>query len=216
MTPLTVLLPAIVLAVAVLLVGEFRKIDRIIWIFKPLSTALIVLLAALPIFGGSERLYGLWICVGLVLCLGGDVALMPPDKPVKFRTGLVLFLLGHMAYIVAFWAPSGFATADIVSGAVLLILSVLFYRHLSGGLGSLRLPVIAYMAVIGLMVNRALSMVAAGGGRRAFLAAAGALAFFVSDLMLAGSRFRWHWRGERVSLVFYFGGQVLIALSTGY
>jgi hypothetical protein len=43
----------------------------------------------------------------------------------------------------------------------------------------------------------------------------GALLFYISDIMLAANRFWKPWRYNRISLAFYYGGQLLIALAAG-
>ena len=44
----------------------------------------------------------------------------------------------------------------------------------------------------------------------------GALLFYFSDVILAANKFWKPWRYNRISLVFYYSGQLLIALSAGY
>jgi hypothetical protein len=51
---------------------------------------------------------------------------------------------------------------------------------------------------------------------QAWMAAVGALAFWISDLMLGVNRFGRPFSWHRLSLAFYYGGQLLIALSASY
>jgi uncharacterized membrane protein YhhN len=189
-----------------------------VYVFKPLSTALVILVAALS-FGapGAEAGYTVGVLVGLILSLGGDVALMFPSAK-AFLVGLVLFLLAHVAYAVVFTAFNGWHSNDLISGIVLLILAAVIYRYLEPGLGKMKGPVIGYMAIISLMVNRAISAFfgTAFTPTQAWLMALGAIAFWVSDLMLAVNRFRRPFERHHLSLVFYYGGQLLIALSPAY
>ena len=76
-------------------------------------------------------------------------------------------------------------------------------------------PVIAYTLVISLMVHQAIALLAGGvlEQGRALLAIAGAVLFYLSDVILAANRFWKPWRYNRYSLYLYFGGQLLIALS---
>jgi uncharacterized membrane protein YhhN len=82
-------------------------------------------------------------------------------------------------------------------------------------LGQLRWPVIAYMLVISVMVNRAISTLASPAFRpgQAAMIAVGAILFYISDVILAANRFWRPWKYDRISLAFYYSGQLLIALA---
>jgi hypothetical protein len=68
------------------------------------------------------------------------------------------------------------------------------------------------------MVSRAVSTLASPlfSGTQAALIILGAVLFYVSDLILAAARFWRPWKYNRISLVFYYGGQTLIALAASY
>jgi uncharacterized membrane protein YhhN len=150
-------IPVLIVTVLLLIRAEFRLELRQIYLFKPLSTLLVILVAVLSFSTPDVNVgYTVGILAGLLLSLGGDVALMfPEDK--AFMVGLVLFLLGHVAYIITFTLFNGFYTGDLISGLVLLILAIVIYRYLEPGLGKMKGPVIIYIAIICLMVNRAVS-----------------------------------------------------------
>ena len=212
------LIPLIVLTVSLLIWAEFRAAQRAIYLLKPLSTLLVALVCALSFRAlGARAGYTAGVLAGLMLSLGGDVALMfPPAR--AFRAGLLLFLLAHVAYAVTFTLGNGFHAADLLSGIVLLALAVAIYRYLQPGLGGMKGPVILYIAVICLMVNRAISAFfgPAFTPGQAWLIAGGAFLFWISDLILAVNRFRRPFRYHRISLAFYYGGQLLIALSPSF
>jgi uncharacterized membrane protein YhhN len=67
------------------------------FVFKPLTTVLIIALAWPR--GRDTPVLRRWVLVGLVLSLGGDVALLWPQQ--GFLPGLVSFLLAHLAYLAA-------------------------------------------------------------------------------------------------------------------
>ena len=208
-------IPFLVITVFLLIRAEFRSEQRQIYLFKPLSTLLVILVAALSSSVPNAKVgYTAGILAGLLLSLGGDVALMFPSRK-AFLVGLVLFLLGHVAYAVTFTLLNGFYLGDLISGGVLLVLAVLVYRYLEPGLGKMKGPVIAYIAIICLMVNRAISAFfgTAFTGMQAWLIATGAVLFWISDLMVAINRFRRPFKYHHIGLAFYYGGQLLIALS---
>ena len=77
------------------------------------------------------------------------------------------------------------------------------------------MPVILYMIVICVMVNRSASTLFGENfaWAQSLMITGGALAFWVSDIMLGLNRFGKPFSWNRVSLAFYYGGQALIALS---
>jgi uncharacterized membrane protein YhhN len=79
-------------------------------------------------------------------------------------------------------------------------------------------PVVLYILVICLMVNRAVSTFFGDAftTTQAWLISLGAVLFWLSDLMLAINRFRKPLRKEPLGLFLYYGGQLLIALSPSY
>jgi uncharacterized membrane protein YhhN len=203
-----ILIAIVILMVVILIAAEIRKLNRIIYVVKPLSTLLVIAVAVLGLGAAAAETTYVWlVIIGLLFSLGGDVALMPPDSNSKFRIGLLLFLSAHIIYIAAFWFLGSFVLTDIISAVILTVVALAFYRLIRRNLGAMKIPVIIYMAVICLMVNRALST-------RVPLIIVGALLFFVSDMLLALNRFFKKWKYERISLAFYYGGQFLIALST--
>jgi len=214
------LFPVPFLAVAVLLLirAEFRSAQRQIYFLKPLSTLLVILVAALSFSTSAVKGgYTTGILIGLILSLGGDVALMFPSAK-AFMLGLACFLLAHVAYAVTFTLFNGFYPADWVSGGVLLVLAVAVYLYLRPGLEKTRGPVVGYIVVICIMVNRAVSAFFGTTFTltQAWLISVGATLFWVSDLMLAVNRFRQPFKYHRLGLAFYYGGQLLIALSPAY
>ena len=139
-------------------------------------------------------------------------------------TGMVILIAGlrifktTKTYTVVFTALGRFSAWDAVSAAVLLAAAVGFYRLIRPNLGTMRVPVVVYMVVISVMVNRALSTLVspAFGSGQAAMVAIGAVLFYISDVILAAARFWRPFRYHRVSLAFYYGGQLLIALAASY
>ena len=190
---------------------------RLRMIVKPLTTALIIALAAWPL-AGNPALYAVLIAAGLVLSLGGDIALLSRAET-AFIIGLVLFLCAHVLYTIAFISISPFVPADAVTALVLLIVITIVYRILWPGLGAMKVPVLAYAIIISFMLLRAISTVY--GGRVSFtpalLIALGSLLFFASDMILAVNRFRRNNAPDGLPVLStYFAGQTLIALSLSY
>ncbi len=209
------------LTVILLLRGEFALDDKHIRLWKPLSSGLMTVILLLAYFRGahSDPTYILALLPGILLCFGGDMALMFMRRSAAaFRVGLLLFLLGHVAYSITFTAFSGFLPSDWLSAVILVSLGSAIYLYLYPGLGAMKISVLCYILIISFMMNRALSTF---GGTyftrtQAWLLFSGAALFYISDVVLALGRFRHNWKYGRISLAFYYSGQALIALSAGF
>jgi uncharacterized membrane protein YhhN len=195
-------------AVAGLLVAEFRRSRAGLWVAKPVAS-LAFIWAGLTA-GALDSGYGQFVLLGLVLCLVGDVLLIPLERPAVFRAGVFAFLAGHVAYSAAFLTrpldPLGLA-----AGAVLLAVVVgAVLRWIGPTLpAGMVWPVRVYMIVIGVMSALACGVTAAGGP---WAVAVGALAFTASDVSVARDRFVRHEFVNRAwGLPLYYGAQLLLA-----
>lgn len=190
--------------------AEYSGRKRLVYLFKPLTTTLILLLAA----SGENpptAFYKGAVIVGLVFSLAGDVFLMLPQN--RFLAGLISFLLAHLAYIAAFANPAGFYTS-LLGLLPFLIYGAAVYAFLWPGLGKMKVPALVYMLAIVTMAWQALGQWQQTGESGALLAFVGALLFVVSDSALAVNRFRRPFTAaQAVIMSTYFAAQVLIALS---
>ncbi len=154
------------------------------WLFKPLAALCFIWLAILC--GATDSVYGQWLLLGLLLCLGGDVLLIP-DSDKAFTAGLGSFLLGHLAYAVAFMQVGLSVSGLLVSLPLAGALGLLSWRWLMPHLpADMKIPVAAYIVVIGLM------LVAAGGAfdsQAGLWIVVGAWGFALSDLAVARQQF---------------------------
>lgn len=170
-------------------------------IAKPLASTGFILVALAE--GAADSQYGQVVLAGLFLGALGDVALMFERW---FLGGLVLFLAGHVAFIVAFVSRSPITIATAGAGAVLGLLS-------AGWLlpkiePTMRMPVAVYIVVISVMVSAGI-----GDGQHPFTRI-GAPLFALSDLLVARERFvKSDPRNPMWGLPTYYAAQVLIALS---
>ena len=195
-------------AVAGLLWAERRGSSTGLWLTKPIASLAFIWVGLAA--GALETTYGQLILLGLVLCLLGDVLLIPHDRPAVFRAGVFAFLLGHVAYSAAFLTrpldPFGLAAGAVllavVVGGTLLWLGSALPRDMVW-------PVRVYMVVIGVMATLACGVTAAGGP---WAVAVGALAFTASDISVARDRFVQHEFLNRAwGLPLYYAAQLLLA-----
>lgn len=211
-------IPALAVAVLLLIRAEFREERRAIQIFKPAATLLVISVALLSWLSPAvDGRYTSWVLVALLFSLAGDVALMGASQK-AFLVGMLAFLLAHVVYAGLFYFYFGWQAADGITAAVLAVAAVGGYRLLLPGLGKIKLPVALYVLIIALMTQRALSTLFGDAFTRtqAWTIAGGALLFLISDVMLAINRFTRPFRYHRISLAFYYGGQLLLALSASY
>ncbi|MBD8871290.1 lysoplasmalogenase [Rhodanobacter sp. DHB23] len=156
------------------------------WCAKPLATALIFALAWRACPAVSMR-YRRFVLAGIACSLAGDVFLMLPGD--LFVPGLLAFLAGHACFIAALLGDSRFASpawpllACLAYGGANL---ALLWNVIAA---PLRVPVVVYVAVLCSMGGQAVAR-ALRGDAPARLAARGALAFMLSDSVLAWGRFR--------------------------
>lgn len=201
---------AIVATLALHLRAQYFGPPWQVWVFKPLTTALLILLAAiLP--GQVAARYRRAILAGLFCSLWGDVFLMLPSD--RFVAGLASFLVAHLCYIRAFTIPAGFRRSVRIAVPFalyyVLLLALLWPR-----LGDLRVAVAVYGAVLATMGWQAAERWAATGTAPAAGAAAGAVLFLASDSVLAVDRFVAPFQASRlVVMTTYIAAQWLIARS---
>ena len=202
---------AIAVSAVLAIVASTRGWRRGIYVFKPLTTLLILgLVLTTPADAYHHPLYQPLVAAGLAFSLAGDVLLMLTRD--QFVAGLVAFLIAHLLYIGAFTLDGVWATWWLVLplaayGAVLL--RVLLPR-LPGGL---KAPVTVYALVL-----LAMACTAVGNDRSSVpaapLAMLGGVLFVASDSALAIDRFVRPFRGaDAVVLGTYYAAQTLIALS---
>lgn len=178
------------------------------YVAKPLTMVVIIAAAlALHPVDGTMRA---WFVVGLVFGLIGDVFLMLPDEK-WFVFGLGSFLICHLCYIPGFVAGGVDRSWAIVGAiAIALAVSVVGPKVLAGARSrdaTLTVPVAIYMAVISAMVAFAI-------GSTVPVAIAGAVLFYLSDLMIGWSSFVSDVRGSDLFVITtYHLAQALLVIS---
>ncbi|MSO79078.1 MAG: lysoplasmalogenase [Acidimicrobiia bacterium] len=207
-TAASVLLVVAIVAALVDWVAVAQANKPLEYVCKPLTTAALVGVAATLDPNSSDQRIA--FVIALVFSLAGDVALMLPSD--RFVVGLASFLLAHLAYIVGFAIAGGSATRAVIGVVVVAVLAIpLARRYLralsSAGRRELIVPVALYMSAIAAMF---VSAIAVGE----VLAIAGAYAFYVSDSLIAETRFvgprSW---GPLAIIVTYHVAQVMLVVS---
>lgn len=154
------------------------------YLCKPLAALAFVWLALA--LGAAESGYGRWLLAGLLLCMLGDLLLMPQDKR-SFLAGLVAFLCGHLLYGIAFLQLGDSAAGPAISALPCLLLLVLTYRWILPRVDPpMKRPVACYMWVItGMLLCASMTV----QHPASFPIIAGAWGFALSDLAVARQQF---------------------------
>jgi uncharacterized membrane protein YhhN len=193
---------------ALTIAAKYRQNTRLEYICKPLTMAWIILIALLDDDPFSTR-YQVFIVLGLLASLTGDVFLMLPDQ---FLRGLVSFLIAHLLYIVAFTVEGG--KTPIWYIVPFALYGLIMLRWLWPHLGTMKRPVVIYVGVILIMAWQAANRWLDERLDGALLSMVGAYLFVMSDSALAVERFRGSWPSAPFwVLSTYFAAQWLIALS---
>jgi uncharacterized membrane protein YhhN len=126
-----------------------------------------------------------WFCVALAWCLAGDVFLMLPRD--AFVAGLAAFLVAQLCFALGFALHPSSTFALLVGIAVVAVVAVPLAARFVGALraaghAQLAAPVLAYVVAIGAMVACAI-------GSGVVVGIVGAGCFFVSDALIAETRF---------------------------
>ncbi len=190
------------------LLGEWVKRPAVVWIAKPVASVGFLIVAWEH--GALSSTYGIVIFVGLALSVAGDILLIPKAQ-LAFLGGLGAFLLGHIAYAIAFAIGGSQSLWIVLALLALLPVRLAVLRWLGPHLpDEMQLPVQAYAGIITIMLAFAVGMIPVPN----LLAVAGALLFYISDLAVARGRFvKPGFANLTWGLPTYYGGQVLIALS---
>jgi uncharacterized membrane protein YhhN len=205
----TILPPALLSCISVLalVLSDFRDIRAGRYLFKPLAAAAFVWLAWS--LGATDTAYGKWLLVALLLCMLGDLLLMP-DKEVFFLAGLGAFLCGHLLFGVAFLQlPAnlmGLAVSAVPVLVLLLVVRSWLMPHVNR---EMKIPVLAYMLVISAML---LCAGLTAGQPAAPWIIVGAWGFACSDLAVARRQFirpESRWNGVWGTPLYFLSQMVL-------
>jgi uncharacterized membrane protein YhhN len=138
-----------------------------------------------------------WFVVAFTLCLLGDVLLL---WPAGFLPGLVAFAAAHVAFMVGMLATSdlpGAGSKAVVIVAVVVLLAVVAPRVIAGAAGESGMLAVATAVYVVVIATMAVVAAVRGSDK----AAAGAVAFVVSDALLGWSRFVTRFRWDRLAVM---------------
>jgi len=193
---------------AVLLFGEWKGRPVARAVGKPFAS--LGFIVATIGFGALESRYGNIVLTGLILGAVGDVCLLGSGKK-SFIAGLVSFLLGHVAYVVAFGSLPISASPALIAAVVMAAVMALIARWVFPHAPDMRVPIGIYMLVITAMCIVAIGAGAAGAP---WMIPVGAIMFTASDIAEVRDRFVAKGFVNRLwGPPLYYAAQLLIAWS---
>lgn len=183
------LLVAYVVVGAANVLGNAAELSTLSNITKPLLVPLLLAWLLVARRGGLTPALR-WLAAGLVFAWLGDLLLML-DGDVQFIAGIGAFLVMQACYIVAFTRipGPGFVRAWKVTLVPYVAIWIVVNVLVSAGVGSLRVPVLIYSAVLVTMAVSALDLVLRVPRSPGWRVAWGALIFLVSDGLIALTEF---------------------------
>ncbi|WP_281630507.1 lysoplasmalogenase [Vibrio sp. St2] len=182
------------------------------WLFYATKTLPILLMAivSISLFEVVGQ-YALWMAVGLLVSVVGDLLLMHPKD--RFVQGLTVFLLVHFIYSFAFYTQLD-GLINWWLPLLLLSIGIIVFLLLLPTLGNMKLPVAFYSLGILGMAWAAIEYWRVDHAQSAAFAVMGALIFITSDIVLAVDRFRSSSAFSRhVIMITYYTAQLLLTLS---
>ena len=183
--------------VFLILLGVVSVVYLITLFFKPnlfqyiLKSCLMPLILCVYIFSVGINNIFLPIVLAMIFAWMGDVLLIRIINRLCFKLGLASFLIGHIFYIIAM---SGYAMPFnipvlIISIIVAACFGITAFKIVRPD-KQMRIPVIAYEAIIMIMAIFALQLFISDKTMFGILVFAGSISFVVSDTLLALQTFR--------------------------
>lgn len=199
---------------------EHKEKYTIAVVLKGLASLCFVILGILSNIQSLDMRFCKFVKIGLVLGLIADIMLnlrfvFKKKGKIVFLVGILVFLAGHVMYIVAMLPNLLNVSLAIIGGVVLAaILLVWIFSKIEAAM-AFKIFGIFYIGAISIMNTCAFKLVleACTPGRLMFLI--GAISFLISDVVLILNTFGKETKFSLriTNLSFYYIGQLLIALS---
>ena len=209
----------VILAVVLEILEDREKIVEGV-ICKTAASALFVLTGFLCAKLGPGTAFSKWIVIGLCLGFAGDVVLhvrhLFHESMILFAVGTLLFAAGHVCYIIAIIPLIHGMVGSALLGAVLLSGTALYVIFSMTKPKDKKMAAAAgvYLTFVGVFTAMALELCVRGLMTGAFMLAAGAVLFLISDSTLIYGLFAK--KGARkcrwILMITYYAAQSLIAL----
>ena len=207
---MTLLIVLISVSAVLYSIADTLKKEKLRYLFKPLTTVFVIILAFIQPTDGFTN-YKILMIVALSFSLLGDIFLMLPND--KFVQGLASFLIAHLFFIVAFGLDFG-PFLDFSYLLPSLIYGVVFLWILLPKTGKLKPAVFVYAFILIVFLWQASGNFFYLANETSLYILLGAILFVISDSILAYSKFvRNYILSPSLIHLTYWGAQTLLALS---
>ncbi|PLX04378.1 MAG: lysoplasmalogenase [Marinilabiliales bacterium] len=182
---MTILIISIIISALAYIIAEYNNASVIKYIFKPITTLLVIIIACMQM-SNLQDIYADLIIVGLLFSLAGDIFLMHPRD--RFVFGLGSFLIAHILFIIAI-SDGLNSVYDFLILLPAALYTLIFLKLILPKTGEMKLPVIVYALVLMIFLWQASVEYYYSAEVSAFYAFLGAVLFVISDSFLAHARF---------------------------
>jgi len=200
----------IIISASAYIVAEYKNASLIKYIFKPLTTLLVIFLA-IKQMNNLQDFYAFLIIAGLLFSLLGDIFLMYPRD--RFVFGLGSFLIAHILFIIAI-SDGLNSPYDLLILLPAALYTLIFLKVILPKTGEMKWPVIVYALVLMIFLWQASVEYYYSAEVSAFFAFFGSVLFVISDSLLAYAKFvRRNVYSIAAIHITYWSALVYIALS---
>jgi uncharacterized membrane protein YhhN len=186
-------------------------------IFQPAATSLLILIVALSfIYPSNNRMFTIFILIGLIFSLAGDFFLINRYNDKMFLVAIGMWFFTILFYSIAIINTDGFRKLDLVVGGILLLLFAIGVLFMIPGIKKMpmRIAIILYGINFGLLICKSFSTIFSEKFLfiQSIIILCGAILIFTGDFMLATHKFKGNLSPTFISPI-YFTGQLLVAIS---
>lgn len=203
-----ILLSLIVITAILTVAGKYQTSKKLYYLFKPFTLILILVCAFEIHFYNS--IYGIFIFIGLIFSLCGDIFLMF-ERTKFFLFGLVSFFITHLFYIISFIIRID--QIDFIVILPFMLYSAVYYKTIKHSLRKLKYPVIIYISAISVMGMLGVNQLDPANIKTIY-GLIGSISFIISDSFLGLNKFyKKSVHFEPVILSTYYFAQILFVFS---
>ena len=214
-----ILVPFILIGTIITWRARNKENYKTVAVFQPVTTILTIAVAALSFLAPNVIPgFTVWILVGLVLSLAGDIFNINMSNDKILYAAIIVFFFAYLVYPIGITVYNGFYWQDIIVGVILLASMVCLlsyvWKHLEN---QWKIPGTLYKLVMIFMVSRGVSTFFGDtfSLTQAIMLSVGTAILYIADSEYAVHRFVKPFK-TIYGPILYPTGQLLIALSCSY
>ena len=198
---------------------EHKKEYTLALILKGCASACFVILGIITSQKAADAGFARYVVLGLCLGMGGDILLnlrflFEKKGSLIFLIGILVFLSGHVMYLIALLPLCANVVTGLILGAVFTAVILLWIFRQITAKPAFKIFGVFYIGAIVIMTTIAVMNLISGFSVRNLIFATGALLFLLSDIILIINNFGG--KDSRtlrtMNLSLYYIGQLCIAI----